>query len=154
MHFGEKPNHPGKPNGAGEASLSLGRHSRRTLACLAAIAAFACATGAGQQTRDSGLPQGLPIPNTQPDRLPDANQQMKMRDQQTRKQNFEVVNSERKKILTDESALLLKLATDLKTEVDKADKDTLSLAVIRKAELVEKLAHDVKEKMKLTLGTN
>jgi len=154
MQFGRKPNHPGEPNGAQAAGWRQGRHSRRILACLAAMAAFACAVGQGQQTRDSGLPQGLPIPNTQPDRLPDANQQMKMREQQAKKQNFEAVNAERTKIIADESALLLKLATDLKTEVDKTNEDTLSLNVIRKAEMVEKLAHDVKEKMKLTVGKN
>jgi hypothetical protein len=49
---------------------------------------------------------------------------------------------------------LLKLATDLKTEVDKTTKDTLSLGVIRKADEIERLAHDVKEKMKLTQKTN
>ena len=77
-----------------------------------------------------------------------------MREQQAKKQNFEAVNAERTKIIADESALLLKLATDLKTEVDKTNEDTLSLNVIRKAEMVEKLAHDVKEKMKLTVGKN
>jgi hypothetical protein len=150
MQFGKDPHHPGKARG----SRATGQHSRRILACLAALAAFTCAAGTGQQPRDSGLPQGLPIPNSQPDRLPDANQQMNMRDQQARKQNFDVVNTERKKIIAEESALLLKLATDLKTEVDKTDKETLSLNVLRKAEMVEKLAHDVKEKMKLTVGTN
>ena len=42
------------------------------------------------------------------------------------------------------------MATDLKAEVDKTTKDTLSLSVIRKADEIEKLAHSVKEKMKLT----
>jgi hypothetical protein len=36
--------------------------------------------------------------------------------------------------------------------VDKTTKDTLSLSVIRKAGEIEKLAHNVKEKMKLTVG--
>jgi hypothetical protein len=40
----------------------------------------------------------------------------------------------------------------LKAEVDKTNKDMLSLNVIRKADEIEKLAHDVKEKMKLTIG--
>jgi hypothetical protein len=34
--------------------------------------------------------------------------------------------------------------------VDNTSKDTLSLDVIRKAEQIEKLAHSVKQKMKLT----
>ena len=63
-------------------------------------------------------------------------------------------NLERKKQIADDSAKLLKLASDLKSEVDKTSKDTLSLGVIRKAEEIEKLAHNVKEKMKLTMGGN
>jgi hypothetical protein len=64
--------------------------------------------------------------------------------------DFTAANAERKKQIADDSTKLLKLATDLKTEVDKTTKDTLSLNVIRKADEIEKLAHDVKEKMKLT----
>ena len=41
-----------------------------------------------------------------------------------------------------------------KAEVDKTTKDTLSISVIRKADAIEKLAHEVKEKMKLTVGAN
>jgi hypothetical protein len=69
-------------------------------------------------------------------------------------QNHDAVNAERKKQIADESAMLLKLATELKAEVDKTSKDTLSLDVIRKADEIEKLAHDVKEKMKLETGPN
>jgi hypothetical protein len=38
--------------------------------------------------------------------------------------------------------------------VDKTDKDTLSINVIRKAEMIEKLAKGVKEKMKLTAAAS
>jgi hypothetical protein len=43
-----------------------------------------------------------------------------------------------------ECADLLKMATDLKTEVDKTTKDTLSLTVVRKAGEIEQLAHKVR----------
>ena len=36
--------------------------------------------------------------------------------------------------------------------MDKTNKDTLSLGVIRKADEIERLAHNVKEKMKLSVG--
>jgi hypothetical protein len=49
---------------------------------------------------------------------------------------------------TEDSARLLKLATDLKAEVDKTTKDTLSLNVIRKAEEIERLAKSVRERAK------
>lgn len=51
--------------------------------------------------------------------------------------------------LTADSAKLLQLATELKAEVDKSTKDQLSLAVIKKADEVEKLARKVREEMKL-----
>jgi hypothetical protein len=84
----------------------------------------------------------------------DANQKMQMQEQQQKKMNFEAANAERKKQLTDDSARLLKLANELKTEVDKTDKDTLSISVIRKADEIERLAKIVKEKMKLTVAAN
>jgi len=85
-------------------------------------------------------------------RLPDKNDQMLMQEKQAKEQSFEAVNAERKKELSQESDMLLTLAMSLKAEVDKTDKDTLSLSVIRKADEIEKLAHSVKEKMKLTVG--
>ena len=87
-------------------------------------------------------------------RPPDANSQTAMREQQAKKMNIAAANSERKRQLGDDSARLLKLASDLKAEVDKTSKDELSLGVIRKADEIERLAHEVKEKMKLTMNAN
>ena len=44
------------------------------------------------------------------------------------------------------------MATDLKAEVDKTNKDTLSVSVVRKAGAIERLAHDVRGKMKTSMG--
>ncbi|HEY1575512.1 MAG TPA: hypothetical protein VGF82_00365 [Terracidiphilus sp.] len=63
-------------------------------------------------------------------------------------------DSNRKKQIADESTQLLSMALALKAEVDKTTKDTLSLNVIRKADEIEKLAHTVKEKMKLSAGAS
>jgi hypothetical protein len=52
--------------------------------------------------------------------------------------------AERKKQLAEQSKALLQMATELKSEVDKTNKDTLSMQVIRKAEELEKLAHSVR----------
>ncbi len=71
-----------------------------------------------------------------------------------RQPGAEVARAERKRQVAAQSALLLKLATDLKAEVDKTDKDTLSLDVIRKAGEIEKLARDVKGRMKSTVGAD
>ncbi len=152
MHFKKNQAPPWSESDARSPLRPRGRHWLRIAVCLFAVAALAGAAHSGQQTGP-----GMPIrpadmphpPNNDP---PDANAQMKMRDQQTAKQNFEAANAERKKQIAEDSAKLLQLATDLKAEVDKTDKDTLSLNVIRKAEQIEKLAHGVKEKMKLTVG--
>jgi hypothetical protein len=57
-------------------------------------------------------------------------------------------NTDRQKRLVADPDKLLALATDLKAQVDKSNKDTLSVDVIKKAEEIEKLAHSVKERMK------
>ncbi|MDR3724563.1 MAG: hypothetical protein P4K83_08775 [Terracidiphilus sp.] len=46
----------------------------------------------------------------------------------------------------DECAQLLALANELKTAMDKATKDMLSITVVRKAEEIEKLAHRMRSK--------
>ncbi|MGO9433810.1 MAG: hypothetical protein ACLPH3_22150 [Terracidiphilus sp.] len=84
--------------------------------------------------------------------MPDADDQTKMRDQQAKQQSFDAASVERKKQLSDDSAKLLTLAMALKAEVDKTNKDMLSLSVVRKADEIEKLARNVREKMKLTVG--
>lgn len=57
-------------------------------------------------------------------------------------------NNARQQKLVDDTNKLLELATQLKQEVDKTNKDTLSIDVIKKADEIEKLAHSVKERMK------
>ena len=56
---------------------------------------------------------------------------------------------ERKDQLAADSAKLVKLATELKADVDKTTKDQLSVAVIKKADEVEKLARKVRDEMKM-----
>jgi type VI protein secretion system component VasF len=57
-------------------------------------------------------------------------------------------NIDRQKRLVEDTTKLLALANELKAAVDKSNKDTLSLDVVRKADEIEKLAHSVKERMK------
>jgi hypothetical protein len=56
------------------------------------------------------------------------------------------------KQLKDDTEKLLILANELKAEMDKSNKDTLSLSVIKKAQEVEKLAHKVSGEMKASLA--
>ncbi|HWE86390.1 MAG TPA: hypothetical protein VG267_15710 [Terracidiphilus sp.] len=127
---------------------------RGAVGLFATVALFAFAQQ--QQTQEPSQqrpahpekPVLLPITN----RLPDANDQMEMHQQQSKKEKVEVANSMRLKQISDDAARLLELATELKTAVDKTNKDTLSVDVIRKADTIERLAKGVKEKMKLTVG--
>jgi hypothetical protein len=129
------------------------RTTARPLACLclAIAAALACSA---QTVPTTGSPLrfdkvDLPTPINQP---PDANVQMEEHDPPSPQPDFAAANAERKKQIADDSAKLLKLAVELNAEMAKTAKDTLSLIVIRKADEIERLAHTVKQKMKLTAG--
>ena len=89
-------------------------------------------------------------------RIPNKNDQLQMQQQQQQQKqvNNAIANLERKRQITEDAAKIVELATDLKNEIDKTDKDQLSVTVIRKAEMIEKLAKGVKEKMKLTTGSH
>lgn len=135
------------------ARAAMRRQGAFWFACLVLIPAFA---GGAQNPASPISPLrmdkvDLPTPINQG---PDPNAQMQMRDQQTRQQSFAAANAERKKQICDDTTRLLKLASDLKSEVDMTDRDTLSLSVIRRADEIEKLAHSVREKMKLTVVSN
>jgi hypothetical protein len=149
MLLRKKGNRKDDPYPAASAPLSR-RESLRGMASAVLLAGFAVSFQLNAQTTNPNKPILLPEAN----RPPDANAQMTMREQTAKKVNFDAANVERKRQIADDSARLLKLAGDLKAEVDKTSKDTLSLGVIRKAEEIEKLAHSVKEKMKLTVGGN
>jgi hypothetical protein len=58
-----------------------------------------------------------------------------------------VISDPRQAQIVADSEKLLKLSQELKAEVAKSNKDTLSIAVIKKAEEVEKLAKTLKEEM-------
>ena len=150
-------NHPDRYS---RPALAAFRPHSRTLLW---VRGFLCLIGLGLLSTISNFSsQGVsqvqnpdkPLLIPEANRPPDKNDQMAMHDQQAKNKNLDAANMERKRQITDDSARLLKLASDLKAEVDKTSKDTLSLGVIRKAEEIEKLAHNVKEKMKLTMASN
>jgi hypothetical protein len=111
------------------------------LACCAAFAIAACASllrGHAQSapgpapTTAAGTPEkvaGKPVPAAaQQNNPPTAN----------------TADETQKQQIAGECADLLKMATDLKSAVDKTTKDTLSVTVIRKAGAIEQLAHKVR----------
>jgi hypothetical protein len=83
----------------------------------------------------------LPIGRGQPDE-PDPN--LRHAQMEAAKQR----NIERQTRLVSDTNKLLQLAQELKEEVDKSNKEVLSVAVVKKAEEIEKLAKSVKERMK------
>jgi len=97
-------------------------------AALAALSLVVGAAQAGQATLPSAVPATAQLPAAQLE--------------------TQAPQNPGRRELADESARLLSLAISLKAEVDKTNKDMLSLNVIRKADEIEKLAHSVREKMK------
>jgi hypothetical protein len=57
-------------------------------------------------------------------------------------------NEQRQQDIKKDTDQLLELATELKQYVDKTNENIISLDVIKKAEQIEKLAKNVKDKMK------
>jgi hypothetical protein len=119
----------------------------RPVTMLLAMAAFAGGVRLGTQPAQSMNDKRV-FP-TVSDRPLDAN--LAMHGQQAKEKILEQLNLERKRQMSADSALLLKLAADLKAEVDRTDKDMLSITVIRQANEIEKLAHNVREKMKASV---
>ena len=125
----------------------LARSRAGWFCALSCLAALACAAGAGllrihaQQSPPStainppgaqASPPGARAAPSPPAGQP-ANQQAANTPEDARKQ--EIAN---------QCANLLKMATELKTEVDKTTVDTLSVTVVRKAGQIEELAHKVR----------
>ena len=140
-----------KAIGGGGTHLRFRRlHWRRGSAVfLFAGAVLALAHQSGQQTNG-----GTPGQEPGPGRASTVSSRLAIPTAQSGQQNFDAANAERRKQIADDGAKLVKLATDLKAEVDKTTKDTLSLNVIRKADEIEKLAHSVREKMRLNVVPN
>jgi nitric oxide reductase activation protein len=90
--------------------------------------------GNGSRTVDQSTPVGPIVPDTKIEKM-DKDQERQM-------------NADRQKKLVEDTVKLLEMANELKAAVDKSNKDTLSLDVVRKADAIEKLAHSVKEGMK------
>ena len=61
---------------------------------------------------------------------------------------LKMANDDRHKRLVADTEKLLSLSTELKEDVSKTTKNELSLDVIKKAAEIEKLAHDVKDRMR------
>jgi hypothetical protein len=104
----------------------------RTLLLLAALAAPLPAQTASQiatQTAAAPGPAAVVAPAQEPPRTQSAKEA-------------------REAQLAADTEKLYQLAQELKTELDKSNKDTLSISVVKKAAEIEKLAHSISARMK------
>ena len=143
-----------RPSNTPGPGNSRGLYWGRVLAGFVTTTVLTAAVSLGQQA-SLHQPMG-DFSDSVLNRMPDANERMKLQEQQgeQNRMKLEEANATRKKQLGEETAKLLQMAADLKTEMDKTDKDTLSLSIIRKADQIEKLARDLKARMKVTIGQN
>jgi hypothetical protein len=150
----------GKGGSIAETKRAEQRHEglfcQRWMWCAAVLAVLAAMPAVAQQTPQNGQQPNSGQQAGQPsaDRAWTSSPPLAIPVPQSDGRKVEAADAERRRQIAEDSAKLLKLATDLKAEVDKTSKDTLSLTVIRKADEIERLARGVKEKMKLTVGAN
>lgn len=107
------------------------------------------AVAEGQMAQPPDRPP-KPLISPEANRMPDANEQMIMREQNQQTRNFDAANAERLKEMMQATLLLETMAMALKAEVDKSG--DVNQNTIHKAETIEKLARIVKDKMMLTLA--
>lgn len=115
--------------------------TRRKFLTLLAGAGTLVVTRAGNLDAQN-KPQGRPQP---PDPTPDADETRPLPGKSPTKLMLEDNEKDIKKNIEK----LYELATDLKAEVEKTDSSkVLSLTLVKKAEEIEKLAHDIKTRAK------
>jgi hypothetical protein len=98
---------------------------------------FTCPSYSSPQGAGPSQPSNLPGNDSQPDIPSRAQKEMEKK-----------ANAQRQADLKRDTEKLLKLSTELKEYVDKTNENVMSVEVIRKAEEIEKLAHNVKIKMR------
>ena len=92
-----------------------------------------------------GRGQQMPQPQQTQPIIPDVSIP---RDTRMERDQAKMRNMDRQKQIVADTQKLVTLANELNAAVEKSNKDTLSMDVIRKADEIEKLAKSVREKMK------
>lgn len=101
----------------------------------------------GQQNSPSPLPFP-PVPNAPGDASGSPPSEVDEAREKVARDAAKKANLQRQAAIKNDTDKLLKLATELKADVDKSNENLLSMNVVKKAEEIEKLAHSVKDKMK------
>jgi hypothetical protein len=112
---------------------------------LIAVCAILCAPASAQRQQNTSSEQPIvPGVNNPNNSTLDQNPAMHhMAERMAMERNID-----RQKQIVNDTARLLQLAQQLNADVSKSDKDSLSVAVVKKAEEIEKLAKSIKQKMR------
>jgi hypothetical protein len=124
------------------------QRTRALWVCLLAasfVVAVAIRPGARTAFAQSAEPQAAP-PTATSDAVAGATAQAPAPNQAAKPEVSDAAAGPPKKQIALDGANLLKMANDLKANMDKTTPDTLSVAVIRQAEEIEKLAHKMRSK--------
>jgi len=145
MQSKQLPNRPPDRDSSGRAGLRSSRLPmwRSAWLFLVFAAAFSCVA---QDGKPAAVPVDKPASPADPSPLGKQNAQGDISAKDAG--SHITADSQRRQQLSAASTQLLAMAVDLKAEVDKTSKDTLSMTVIRKADAIERLAKTVKEKIK------
>ncbi len=124
--------------------MRLGRSSRAFVAAVVLLGAVAVVGRPQQQTISPSARQMSPSAQQEDRNKVGADPDMVSIEQR----QVRARNDERQRRLVADSDKLLALATQLHEDVNKTNKNILSLDVVKRAEEIEKLARSVKERMK------
>jgi len=135
----------------------FGKPAMRSMAgILPAVCMAVFALPAGRRAQSTPVPsqptRSQSILRPEANRLPDANDIMVMREEKVTKEKFEAANTERKRQIDSDSDLLLKLTSEVKADLDKDPANASSPDLLKKLEEIQRLAHSVQVKMKLTMN--
>ena len=126
---------------------------------LAVVMVMGSAMGFAQSSIGNGLPYPPPAPGEFPmnrtaNPTADANRlmedSMKAQDETKR---FALINAERQKQMASAALILLQLADQLNTDTNRRTANPDKDMQIKKAELIEKLARNIQNKMTATVST-
>jgi hypothetical protein len=124
----------------------------RAAALLAAICSISVWTGAHSvAAQQSSMPSGQvqqPSPTGPPPLFGEPNDPRDPLQRQRLEKMEKARQTERQQRLVQDTDKLLDLAKQLKEQVDKSNKDMLSIDVVKKAAEIEKLAKSVKDRMR------
>jgi len=109
---------------------------------------IAIGSGISQSSDSAGTPGGGNDSGSTDPQFRQRRNEVDPLEKQMERDRAKKLNKDRQAAIKRDTDKLLVLATELKDYVDKSNENVLSLDVVRKAEEIEKLAHQVKEKMK------